>query len=169
MAPKPGWPCRRSIQHTVYPETSRDTDVMVLALRDVQRIGERKPACAQPTSRKGKKLWVGLFAQRIIARYRVVKWLTESTVEVGQGPSLRIGHRDKIKAAVQAPQCIDGVLERWPLAHGVAKPLSDRRRVGKTESLSQLMPHTDEIVGIPSRCTAGPRLAVRDKKILVRP
>ena len=127
-------------------ELPRDADVVVLALRHMEDIGEPEAVAAEAAAREGEEFRIGLLAQRVVHGDAVVERTAERLFHVVERPALRVGHRDELVALAQAPQRFDGIRKGWPVADRLDEALRERRVARQAERRRDLLVDARQVV-----------------------
>jgi hypothetical protein len=117
---------------------SRDPDVVVLALRDVQNVGLLVAEGGLAPLVVGEELRVRLGNAGIVGADGVVEGIAERVRVAGERDAVRIGHRHQPELRAQALQRLDRIRERPPAQHRELEHVAGRIVGGKSELLGEM-------------------------------
>src|SRR3954466_13536433 len=97
---------------------SRDTDVMVLALRHVQNFGLLVAERRLPALVVGEEFRIGLCNPGVVGADGVVEGIVDGVRVARERDAIGMGHGDQADPGAQALQCRNRIRKRLPAQHG---------------------------------------------------
>src|SRR6266702_7824786 len=91
-----------------------DSDIVILALRNMQDFVPAITRAADPPARKAEEIRVRLLAERLVHRHAVPKRIAERAREMLESPALCVGHGHEAVFRRKPLQRFDGIRKGGP-------------------------------------------------------